>query len=184
MIFCHMKYSKRSKWILAKWYLFAYWSFVWILSIILHSQKCKCTVSCAWYTDYATDSIWCIIWILHNLSLSNFTDMVQILVSSVWYNVWCIWGGLQKGLTTFKGPLSYKYILTSVDVYESIHHKIITCYNLNVYHIFLNNISFIFLYCTKPRLLKNPQIIPCAFCNVIEGKNKHNNTQHYAPYHN
>ena len=26
-----------------------------------------------------------------------------------------------------KGPLSYKYILTSVDVYESIHHKIITC---------------------------------------------------------
>ena len=25
--------------------------------------------------------------------------------------------------------------------------------------IFLNNISFIFLYCTKPRLLKNPQII-------------------------
>ena len=58
---------------------------------------------CAWYTDYATDSIWCIIWILHNLWLSNITDMVQILVSSVWYNVWCIWGGLQKGLTTFKG---------------------------------------------------------------------------------
>ena len=26
-----------------------------------------------------------------------------------------------------KGQLSYKYILTSVDVYESIHHKIITC---------------------------------------------------------
>ena len=26
-----------------------------------------------------------------------------------------------------KGPLSYKYIMTSVDVYESIHHKIITC---------------------------------------------------------
>ena len=52
--------------------------------------------------------------------------------------------------------------------------------DLNVYHIFFYNISFIFLYCTKPRLLKNPQIIPCAFCNVIEGKNKHNNTQHYA----
>ena len=26
-----------------------------------------------------------------------------------------------------KGPLSYKYIMTSVDVYESIHHKPITC---------------------------------------------------------
>ena len=26
-----------------------------------------------------------------------------------------------------KGPLNYKYIMTSVDVYESIHHKIITC---------------------------------------------------------
>ena len=26
-----------------------------------------------------------------------------------------------------KSPLSYKYIMTSVDVYESIHHKIITC---------------------------------------------------------
>ena len=26
-----------------------------------------------------------------------------------------------------KGPLSYKYIMTSVDVYESIHHIIITC---------------------------------------------------------
>ena len=31
-----------------------------------------------------------------------------------------------------------------------------------------------------PRLLKNPQIIPCAFCNVIEGKNE----QYNAPYHN
>ena len=30
-------------------------------------------------------------------------------------------------LKLIKGPLSYKYILTSVDVYESIHHKIITC---------------------------------------------------------
>ena len=28
---------------------------------------------------------------------------------------------------TFEGPLSYKYIMTYVDVYESIHHKIITC---------------------------------------------------------
>ena len=52
-----------------------------------------------------------------------------------------------------KGPLSYKYILTSVDVYESIHHQIITSLlDFNVYHIFLNNISFIFLYCTKPRI--------------------------------
>ena len=30
------------------------------------------------------------------------------------------------GSTTFEGPLSYKYIMTFVDVYESIHHKIIT----------------------------------------------------------
>ena len=29
--------------------------------------------------------------------------------------------------TYFKGPLSYKYIMTCVDVYESIHHKTITC---------------------------------------------------------
>ena len=27
----------------------------------------------------------------------------------------------------FKGPLNYKNIMTSVDVYESIHHEIITC---------------------------------------------------------
>ena len=33
--------------------------------------------------------------------------------------------------------------------------------DLNVYYVLLNNISFIFLYCTKPRLLKNPQIILC-----------------------
>ena len=30
-------------------------------------------------------------------------------------------------MTIIEGPLSYKYIMTSVDVYESIHHKIITC---------------------------------------------------------
>ena len=30
-------------------------------------------------------------------------------------------------LLVIKGPLSYKYILISVDVYEYIHHKIITC---------------------------------------------------------
>ena len=30
-------------------------------------------------------------------------------------------------LVQLKGPLSYKYIMTFVDVYESIHHKIITC---------------------------------------------------------
>ena len=37
--------------------------------------------------------------------------------------IWMIF--LHEGI--FKGPLNYKYILTSVDVYESIHHKIITC---------------------------------------------------------
>ena len=30
-------------------------------------------------------------------------------------------------LRELKGPLSLQYILTSADVYESIHHKIITC---------------------------------------------------------
>ena len=84
-----------------------------------------------------------------------------------------------------KAPLSKKKIhidfCLCVWVYTSQNHYLL---DLNVYHIFFNNIYFIFLYCTKPRLLKNPQIIPCAFCNVNEGKNKHNNTQHYAPYHN
>ena len=35
--------------------------------------------------------------------------------------------GLLKIKDIVKGPLSYKYIMTYVDVYESIHHKIITC---------------------------------------------------------
>ena len=51
--------------------------------------------------------------------------------------------------------------MTSVEVYESIHHKIITCIDLNVYHIFLNNISLIFLYRANSRvnLQFNPQQI-------------------------
>ena len=61
-----------------------------------------------------------------------------------------------------KGPLSYKYIFNDlcwcVWVYTSQNHYLL---DLNVHHIFLNNISFIFLYCTKPRLLKNPKIIIC-----------------------
>ena len=46
-------------------------------------------------------------------------------------------------------PLSYKY-MTSVDVYESIHHKIHYKLDLNVYHIFLNNISLIFFTARSP----------------------------------
>ena len=30
-------------------------------------------------------------------------------------------------MSTLKGPLNYKYILTYVHVHESIHHTIITC---------------------------------------------------------
>ena len=65
-------------------------------------------------------------------------------------------------------------------LYVSQNHYLL---DLNVYHLFLNNISFIFLYCTKPRFLKIHRS-SFAFCDVIEGKNKHNNTQHYAPCHN
>ena len=38
-----------------------------------------------------------------------------------------LWLSSRNSSIVLKGPLSYKYILTSVDVYESIHHKIITC---------------------------------------------------------
>ena len=83
-------------------------------------------------------------------------------------------------LFKLKGPLNYKYIMTSVDVYESID----TSQNHYLLKLYLNNISFIFLYCTKPRLLKIHRSSLLTFCNVIEGKNKHNDTKHYAPYHN
>ena len=68
-----------------------------------------------------------------------------------------------------------------MSLYTSQNHYLL---DLNVYHIFLNNISFIFLYCAKPRLLKIHRSSLLTFCNVIEGKNKQNNTKHYAPYHN
>ena len=71
-----------------------------------------------------------------------------------------------------------------VDVYESIHHKIINLLDLNVYHIFLNNMLFIFLYCTKPRILKEIHRTSFAFCDVRKGKHKYNSTQRYAPCHN
>ena len=58
---------------------------------------------CAWYKNYNTGRIWCIIWILRNWWPSDFVDTVKILVSQVSYNDWYIWGGLQKGCDTFKG---------------------------------------------------------------------------------
>ena len=88
---------------------------------------------------------------------------------------------MQVSIHNLKGPLNkvtntYWLLLMCMSLYIT---KSLPARFKCVSYIFYN-ISFIFLYCTKPRLLKNPQIIPCAFCNVIEGKNKHNNTQHYA----
>ena len=54
-------------------------------------------------------------------------------------------------------------------VYTSQNHYLL---DLNVYHIFINNISFIFLYCTKPRLLKKIHRSSFDFCDVIKVKKK------------
>ena len=63
--------------------------------------------------------------------------------------------------------------MTYVDVYESIHHKIIICYiELDVYRIFL---TYFFIYSAKPCLLIIHRS-SFAFCDVIEGKNKHNSS--------
>ena len=35
--------------------------------------------------------------------------------------------GLRIAGSIIKGPLTCKCLMTSVDVYESLHHKIITC---------------------------------------------------------
>ena len=56
-------------------------------------------------------------------------EVYQIAILKCFFSSMCF---ILKYITMYihlsiKGPLNYKYILTSVDVYESIHHKIITC---------------------------------------------------------
>ena len=77
----------------------------------------------------------------------------------------------------FKGSLKYT-IMTSVDVYESIHHKIIIPARFECVSYLYKKKNLIFLYCAKPHLLEIHRS-SFAFCDVIEGKNKHNNTQHH-----
>ena len=45
---------------------------------------------------------------------------------------------------SLKGPLTCKCLMTSVDVYESLHHKIITCYIQMCIIYSYNNFFFLF----------------------------------------